>query len=491
MSSESRDFVAAAMQSLQRGDPKSALNAASAGLKKYPDHSGLSALLGISNLQLGNLLSAQILLEKALKLGPPTAPILYHLGLISEQRQQIDEARQRYQHALTVDETYYPALLNLGNLLAAAEEWSEALALFRQAFSVSENPRIHKNLGIAALEHNDFESAHHHFQAALHAFPAWREVELNFAHLLLKQGNFKEGWGLYEPRFEAEANRHRSSSLLQKWEFEPDQSVLIWTEGGVGDTIMYVSQLAEIADRCSAVGVVAEQRLHSLLRRSFGNGIQYYDRTSELPDQQNFDSQLSIELCPQFFRTNTLSFNRSKRPYIKPDPHLVARFREQFIREASGKPILGLSWRSIDTELGLRRSIHFCDLLAVLPEDALHLVNLQYGDVSSEVSDAREKQFTMSHPDEADYLADLEAFAAAVAACDYVVTIDNTTAHFAGALGKSQAILLPYVCDWRWGVKEEAVWYQDCLLIRQHNRGDWTDALASMSAFVNSRLQLT
>jgi len=126
----------------------------------------------------------------------------------------------------------------------------------------------------------------------------------------------------------------------------------------------------------------------------------------------------------------------------------------------------------------------------VLPEGALHLVNLQYGDVSSELSEAREKQFTMSHPDEADYLADLEAFAATVAACDYVVTIDNSTAHFAGALGKSQTILLPYVCDWRWGVKEETVWYQDCFLVRQHSRGDWTQALASMSGFVSSRLQL-
>jgi len=490
VSSEARDFVAAAMQSLQKGEPRSALNAASAGLKKFPDHAGLSALLGISNLQLGHLLPAQLLLKKALKLGPPTAPIVYHLGVIADQRGQADEARRHYEQASTLDDTHYPSLLNLANLLAANDEWSEAQALFRRAFSVSANPRIHKNLGVAALEHNDLESAQHHFKAALHAFPKWHDVELNLAFVLLKQGAFKEGWGLYEARFETEANRHIYSSSLQKWEFEPNRSVLIWTEQGVGDTIMYMSQLSEIADRCSTVGVVAEQRLHSLLRRSFGNRIHYYDRTLELPDQQDFDSQLSIESCPQFFRTNTESFNQSKRPYIKPDPHLVARFREQFTREAAGKPILGLSWRSKNTEVGLRRSIHFCDLLAVLPEGALHLVNLQYGDVSSELSEAREKQFTMSHPDEADYLADLEAFAATVAACDYVVTIDNSTAHFAGAMGKSQIILLPYVCDWRWGVKEEAIWYQDCVLMRQHSRGDWSEALASMANAVKSRLQV-
>ena len=44
---------------------------------------------------------------------------------------------------------------------------------------------------------------------------------------------------------------------------------------------------------------------------------------------------------------------------------------------------------------------------------------------------------------EVDQLANLDEFAAQIAAMDLVITIDNSTAHLAGALGVPTWVLLP------------------------------------------------
>ena len=71
-------------------------------------------------------------------------------------------------------------------------------------------------------------------------------------------------------------------------------------------------------------------------------------------------------------------------------------------------------------------------------------------------------------------LESLDDFAAQVAALDLVITISNTTAHMAGALGKSVWTLLHYGADWRWLTnRSDTPWYPSMRLFRQSYRGDW------------------
>jgi hypothetical protein len=55
-----------------------------------------------------------------------------------------------------------------------------------------------------------------------------------------------------------------------------------------------------------------------------------------------------------------------------------------------------------------------------------------------------------------------------------VITIDNSTAHLAGALGLPVWLLLPFAADWRWMEKRvDSPWYPTMRLFRQPNLGDW------------------
>ena len=77
-----------------------------------------------------------------------------------------------------------------------------------------------------------------------------------------------------------------------------------------------------------------------------------------------------------------------------------------------------------------------------------------------------------------DNFKDLDGFAALIEACDLVISIDNSTVHFAGALGKPVWVLLPFKADWRWMInRHDSVWYPSVKLYRQTNRDDWDEVL--------------
>ena len=80
--------------------------------------------------------------------------------------------------------------------------------------------------------------------------------------------------------------------------------------------------------------------------------------------------------------------------------------------------------------------------------------------------------------DDVDPLKDLDNFAAQIAALDLIISVDNSTVHMAGALGKPVWILLSYVPDWRWMLnRKDSPWYPTVKLFRQPSLGDWKSVL--------------
>jgi ADP-heptose:LPS heptosyltransferase len=61
---------------------------------------------------------------------------------------------------------------------------------------------------------------------------------------------------------------------------------------------------------------------------------------------------------------------------------------------------------------------------------------------------------------------------------DVVVTIDNSVAHLAAALGRPVLLLLPTAPDWRWfETGGTSAWYARMRLLRQSRIGEWGDPI--------------
>jgi hypothetical protein len=129
------------------------------------------------------------------------------------------------------------------------------------------------------------------------------------------------------------------------------------------------------------------------------------------------------------------------------------------------------------------RSTNLLQWQEVISIPRVHFINLQYGDCSEEIRELIEQRGIRIHSwQDADQLRDLDDFAAQVAGLDLVISIDNTTAHMAGAVGRPVWCLLPHVANWRWMLdRGDSPWYPTMRLFRQSRQHDWEGVFGAVA----------
>jgi ADP-heptose:LPS heptosyltransferase len=229
---------------------------------------------------------------------------------------------------------------------------------------------------------------------------------------------------------------------------------------------MYLSCLPDLMPLASRITVECEPRLIPLVRRSFG--VEAFGSEEETPDL-GYDCQIPLGTLPKFFRRTPESF--PGKPYLKPDPEKVAKFRDRLHR-LGPRPWIGLGWYGgVKATRPHERSLPLWKLLPVMAGRTC--VSVQYGNTS--IREAEEVDLPIL--DESLGL-DLDAQAALIAACDIIVTVPQTAVHVAGALGVPTLVLTPVRCSWRYGYglsgqNEVMPWYGSVRLLRQPAKDAW------------------
>ncbi|MAG94529.1 MAG: hypothetical protein CMJ48_12380 [Planctomycetaceae bacterium] len=146
---------------------------------------------------------------------------------------------------------------------------------------------------------------------------------------------------------------------------------------------------------------------------------------------------------------------------------------------------VGVSWRGGNRpEIKRRKSTRLQQWSELLSTSNVTFVNLQYGLDSEErtLIDSAESA-RLRHWRHPDPLTEFDDFASLVGALDLVISVSNTTAHLAGALGVPVWVLLPDIPDWRWQLeRSDSAWYASARLFRQQTAGDWKGVLRDVGA---------
>jgi tetratricopeptide (TPR) repeat protein len=417
----------------------------------------------------------------AIALQPDHARAHNNMGVIQQERGELDAAASAYQQAIEAEPRFGVAWFNLGNCFREANCLEEAVACYRQALTLMPaDGETRINLAIALRALCLFDASLAVLDEVPSTSPDQPKARFNRSLVHLLRGELGPGWDEYEGRLQIEADARRIPA--QRWDGTPlgGRSVLILAEQGIGDQVMFASCLPDLLRGAGNSFVECDNRLVPLFARSFPQvtAIAKTIGADTLPSVGPCDVIEYAGSLPRFLRRRVEDFP-AVNYCLRPDPFLVAKWRAVFARSGSALRI-GISWQGgRDTETRRRRSIPLDRWGPIFQIPGVRFVNIQYGPAAEEASQARAQLgIPLDDGDDCDPLVDLDDFAAKIAALDLVLSVDNSTAHLAAAIGQRVWTLLPFAADWRWMVEGETTpWYSTMRLLRCRVVDDWHELL--------------
>ena len=446
--------------------------------------------LGNTLLAQNNLEDAVASYERALVLRPEFADAWYNLGNARQGQEKLLDAVACYQHALSLKPQLAEAHYNLGNTLHALQKLDQAVASFEQALALRpQYAEAHYNLGCTLQDLGKLDEALACIDRALEIKPDYPQARFAQSIAQLQLGDFSRGWCNYESRWQSEDHFTPMRPYPQPlWTGErlPAGRLLLWGEQGIGDEIMFAGLIPDAIRSGSRITLDCEPRLQPLFARSFpeievisSRDVGQAATAASRPEvATDFASHLPTGSLPHLFRTTVQAFSTGNAGYLKADPEKRDRLRASY---GDDRKRIGLAWFTNNPKLGRQRSIDLAQFDAPFKQSNLRWISLQYGDF-----DHLDEQASAAHAPilvdrTVDQLADMDQFAAQVAAMDLVICIDNSTAHLAGALGVPVWLLLPFASNWRWlTARSDSPWYPTLRIFRQPSIGDWTSVLADV-----------
>ena len=322
----------------------------------------------------GRFAEAVDLIRKALELNPNNAVAHNSLGNALYKLGRHDEAIDCYIHALRLQPNDADAFNNLGVVLNDLDQFEQAIRCFRQALSINPNHTdAHCNLGSSLVETKQYAEAAKCYQEALRVNPENKMALWKRGNLRLLQGEWTQAWADLEHRFGVESTK-LISFQQPVWDGSDltGKTILVYPEGGFGDTINFVRFLPMLKRTGRATVLFGCQRNLVWLTaegysRCRSNGCCGYSLTAVRC------ADFSFEPSGHFFGTNLSNLPARVSPYISTDARLVEFWRSRLAPVHGFK--VGIFWKP-GTE---RCSIPLTCFEALARVKDVHLISLREG----------------------------------------------------------------------------------------------------------------
>ncbi|MBV8548697.1 MAG: glycosyltransferase family protein [Alphaproteobacteria bacterium] len=422
----------------------------------------------------GRVQEAMDCYDKSEKLAPNNAELLMGRGAALWDMARLDEALACYDAALALKPGDFNVLVNMGTTLWSIGRTDDALDVYGQVLSRDpEHSDALTNCGVVYLGLGQDEVARDYFQRALDKAPAHPNALWNMALIKLADGDYVDGWRLYETGLRM---GQRGVSLVpykQAWDGSDirGKRLLVWGEQGLGDSLQFI----RYAQLCKQRGATIHALMPAPLQRLFKQ-CPYLDFVSTSVNPQDFDEHISVMSLPHRLGT-TLETVPANIPYLFADPADVSKW-ENVIPPRDGRLRIGLVWAGSPRKEQLaanivdqRRSMRLKDFLPLFDVPGVQIFNLQFGELRAEIA---ENGLADRMVDLMPQVRDFADTAALVQHLDLVISVDTSTAHLVGGLGKPIWILSRYDACWRWlRNRPDSPWYPTARIFGQRKPSDW------------------
>ena len=288
---------------------------------------------------------------------------------------------------------------------------------------------------------------------------------------LEREGMFADAWTLL-----AEGGEIRKPPQLPLWQGPGSGGDCLLVRRRIrhlGAELRNARLIARAVRDVPQVIVATEMRLVPLLSRSFP-GARFVD-VNDSHALREADCETSYERLALFYGRAGPAIEASFQPLVPPRPSGAA----------DG---LGIAWHSTNARKPLPTLADWADVISSV---GARVQSLQYDEQQAGLGALQALAGRSVEVSPIDQKQDVDGFAALVASVEMVLTISNTTAHMAGALGVPCVVVLDDLDHLTWPAHgDRTPFYPNLRTIRQHGR-PWPDVLrhglAALHALVRSK----
>jgi len=471
------------LRELQR--PEAALASYRQALQLKPDDALIWSNCGSALCDLQRPGEALVNIERALAIQPESIEALNNRANALRDLKRPEEALRSCEQALQLKPDSVAALNNRGNAqldLGQTQAALDSYDLARQLGPASAAALTNRSLALQQLGRH--EEALAGFAQAVQLQPDYAQAHWYAGLCRLQLGNFAAGWRQYEWRWQVPGIKTgRRDFTTALWSGDPPlqgQTILLYAEQGLGDTLQFCRYVDVVAARGARIYLEVQAPLRPLLEQ-YSDRARLFTVGESLPQ---FDYHCPLLSLPLAFHTDLPSIP-SQTAYLQADSAKVAIWKQRLAHYQ--RPVIGIIWSGNSQHGNDRhRSIPLAQLAPWFSAKAT-FVSLQ-----NEVRETDREAFdAFRRHGLVDFAQDLHDFSdtAALLTCvDRVVTVDTSGAHLAGALGKPTTLLLPQNADFRWLLERtDTPWYPTMRLIRQTTPGDWREVISVVAASLGLR----
>lgn len=395
------------------------------------------------------------------------------------------DAYKDMQNCIQLDKDYDKAYYVMARINLYKNEFQMAEKNIEVA--IEKNPKSSDALhaaGLIAYTQKKLKIAKNYFDRCLSLDK--NHIHANFSRSLiyLYEGDYLKGWKHYESRLKMrpELIGPIKENYGKRWTGEENianKKIIVISEQGHGDIIQFFRYINLIKDKSAKITLKTNAALISLLSKSCKE-IEVLENSK---DEDSYDYYIPIMSLPLAFKSSLESIPKSI-PYIHVDREKINFWIEKI---GDTKRInVGLIWsggfRPDSPDLwptNDRRNIPL-NMFEGFKKIDVNFYSFQKGQPAEFELDRLVKN-NWDGPEIKNLtseLYDFEDTAAFLSCIDLLITVDTSTAHIAGAIGKKVWLLNRYDSCWRWlDNRSDSPWYPSMKIFNQPKLNDWESVI--------------
>tara|TARA_Y100001970_G_scaffold287033_1_gene410687 strand:+ start:9410 stop:11140 length:1731 start_codon:yes stop_codon:yes gene_type:complete len=352
--------------------------------------------------------------------------------------------------------------INKAELLFFSKKYEEAKNILKDFCKKNKNDiGSHISLSLIYSNLGEFDNSYKLIEEIYNSNTSHNTLKLIHSMNLLKKGDFKSGWELYNSSIQIKDNYYLNIPFW-KGENLKKKKILVYEDQGIGDSIQFSKFLFSLNKICKDIRIEVRESALSLFRKNILN-LKVFKKGSNLNSDCNY--KISFASLNTFFNSNT---EKKEEILFKIDDDKLLKWKNKI---NSKNLTVGLTWSgSLHGVNEPFRSLEFKNLNKILSLDC------DFFCLQKDIWERDKKYFMNSkvkHLGDNNFLE----IAAIIKNLDLVISTDTSILHLSSTLEKLTWGMFSFNKEWRWWKYNKPAFYKKLVEYEQNNFNNWDNVL--------------